>query len=339
MTATESFRPPRLVITPGEPAGIGPDLLLRIAQRAQDAEWVAIADPDMLAARADQLGLAVELVTVDYQAAPVAHRPGRLLVDAVAAARRARPGRLDPANAPYVLATLDRAVACCSSGAADALVTGPVHKAIINQAGHRFSGHTGYLAARCASPAPVMMLTTDNGDLRVALATVHIPLAEVPAAIRGEDLAHCLDVLATDLARRFAIRTPRILVAGLNPHAGEQGYLGREEIEVIGPAIEAARARGIDAIGPLPADTLFTRDRLAGADTVLAMYHDQGLPVIKHAGFGRTVNVSLGLPIIRTSVDHGTALELAGGHAADTGSLEAAIRVACAMVRASRDGT
>lgn len=325
-------RVPRLLLTPGEPAGIGPDLAVRAAQRAHDAEIVAVADPQLLRQRADRLGLALRIETVDYDTPPSPQRAGELKVDPVALARPAQAGRLDPANGTYVLATLDRAVDLCRRGSAQALVTGPVNKAVINQAGVVFSGHTGYLAARCGSPPPVMMLTTDDGSLRVTLATVHIPLAAVPGAINGADLAHTLDTIHTELAARFGIARPRILVAGLNPHAGENGYLGREEIDIIAPAIEAARARGIDAVGPLPADTLFTRDRLAAADVVLAMYHDQGLPVIKHLGFSRTVNVSLGLPIVRTSVDHGTALELAGTDRVDTGSLEAALRTAAAMV-------
>lgn len=323
---------PRLLLTPGEPAGVGPDLAVRIAQHAHEAEIVAIADPDLLRERAELLDLPLQLKPIDYSSAPSPQRPGELMLDPIRLARPARPGRLDPDNGPYVLATLDRAVDLCRDGSADALVTGPVNKAVINRAGVVFTGHTGYLAERCGSPTPVMMLTTDDGSLRVTLATVHIPLAAVPGAINGNELAHTLDTIHAELGARFGIGRPRILVAGLNPHAGENGYLGREEIDVIAPAIEAARDRGIDAVGPLPADTLFTRDRLAEADVVLAMYHDQGLPVIKHLGFSRTVNVSLGLPIVRTSVDHGTALELAGTDRVDSGSLEAALKIAAEMV-------
>ncbi|MGB7754523.1 MAG: 4-hydroxythreonine-4-phosphate dehydrogenase PdxA [Salinisphaera sp.] len=328
-------RLPRLLLTPGEPAGVGPDLAVRIAQRAHDAEIVALADPQLLRQRAEQLGLPLQIKPVDYDTPPSPQRPGELRVDPITLACPAEAGRLDPANGPYVLATLDRAVDLCRAGRADALVTGPVHKAVINQAGVVFTGHTGYLAERCHSAAPVMMLATDDGSLRVTLATVHIPLSAVPGAINGADLAHTLDTIHAELARRFGIARPRILVAGLNPHAGENGYLGREDIDIIAPAIEAARGRGIDAVGPLPADTLFTRQRLAEADVVLAMYHDQGLPVIKHLGFSRTVNVSLGLPIVRTSVDHGTALDLAGTDQVDSGSLEAALKIAAQMVASS----
>ncbi|WP_423821615.1 4-hydroxythreonine-4-phosphate dehydrogenase PdxA [Salinisphaera sp. SPP-AMP-43] len=325
---------PRLLLTPGEPAGIGPDLAVRIAQHAHGAEIVAVADPDLLRERAHALGLALTLESVDYSAAPRVQAAGTLAIDPVAMPATAQAGVLDARNADYVLATLDRAVDQCQAGVAAALVTGPVHKAVINQAGHRFSGHTGYLAARCDSQPPVMMLTTDDASLRVCLATVHMPLSEVPGAIRFDELGQCIDTIHQQLIARFGLDRPRILVAGLNPHAGEAGYLGREEIDTIAPAIEAARERGIDAIGPLPADTLFTPDRLADADAVLAMYHDQGLPVIKHLGFSRTVNVSLGLPIVRTSVDHGTALALAGTEHVNTGSLEAALKIAADMAQA-----
>jgi 4-hydroxythreonine-4-phosphate dehydrogenase len=307
-------------------------LAVRIAQNSHDCELVAIADPDMLAARADRLGLALALDPVDYGAVPRARTPGRLRIEPIACGATVTPGKLDPANAPYVLKTLDRAADRCLAGEAAAMVTAPVHKAVINRAGIDFSGHTGYLAARCGSDEPVMMLATDDGALRVALASVHIPLAAVPAAITRDGLTHTLRVTETGLRERFGIAHPRLLVAGLNPHAGEGGYLGREEIDIIAPVIATERARGADINGPIPADTLFTPQRLAGADAVVAMYHDQGLPVIKHLGFGHTVNISLGLPIIRTSVDHGTALELAGTNDVDTGSLEAAMTTALHMV-------
>lgn len=326
---------PRLLITPGEPAGIGPDLAVRIAQRAYECELVAVADPALLRERATLIGLPLTLTEVDYQQPPQAHRPGHLMIDPVRLGAPAHAGQLNPGNGRYVLDTLDRAVDRCLTGKAAGMVTGPVHKAVINDSGVTFTGHTGYLAERCHSDPPVMLLTTDDGALRVALATVHIPLSAVASALTEDILTHTLDVLQQQLGARFGIQQPRILVAGLNPHAGEDGYLGREDIDVIQPALEAARRRGIDAIGPLPADTLFTPARLAGADAVLAMYHDQGLPVIKHLGFGRTVNVSLGLPIVRTSVDHGTAMELAGSEQVDTGSLDAAIRIALQMARHS----
>lgn len=323
---------PRLLLTPGEPAGIGPDLAVRIAQRAHAAQIVAVADPELLRERAERLGLGLRLSSFDPDAPARAQTAGELSVASIPLARLVTPGDLDPANSSYVLATLDHAVAQCRDGAADALVTGPVHKAVLNQAGFAFTGHTGYFAERCASAPPVMMLATDDDSLRVALATVHRPLSTVPGALNSADLAHTLDTIHADFAARFGLIRPHILVAGLNPHAGEGGYLGREEIDIIAPAIEAARGRGIDAVGPLPADTLFTRQRLADADVVLAMYHDQGLPVIKHLGFSRTVNVSLGLPIVRTSVDHGTALDLAGTDRVNPGSLEAALAMATRMV-------
>jgi len=325
----------RLAFTTGEPAGIGPDLAVRIAQRAQPAELVAIADPDLLQARARAIGLPLRLVEADFSRAPEPSPAGTLSFDAIRCAEPVQPGALNPANARYVLDGIDRAVDLCRADRCAGLVTGPVHKAVINDAGIVFSGHTGYLADRCESPVPVMMLTTDDGALRVALATVHIPLADVPAALTRATLTHVLRVTDDSLRTRFGIERPRLLVAGLNPHAGENGYLGREEIDTIAPVIEAERARGLDLIGPLPADTLFTPHRLAGADAVVAMYHDQGLPVIKHLGFGRTVNVSLGLPIVRTSVDHGTALDLAGSDAVDTGSLQAAIDTAVRMCQAA----
>jgi 4-hydroxythreonine-4-phosphate dehydrogenase len=323
---------PRLLLTPGEPAGVGPDLAVQIAQHAHPAEIVALADPELLQARAALLDRPLKLQTIDYQKPAALQAAGQLAVDPISLQQPAKPGRLEPKNGPYVLAALDRAVDLCRAGHADALVTGPVNKAVINDAGVAFTGHTGYLAERCQSGPPVMMLTTDDASLRVALATVHIPLAAVPAAITAGGLEHTLATLHAELGRRFAIARPRIRVAGLNPHAGENGYLGREEIDIIGPAVTAARARGIDAVGPLPADTLFTPERLAATDVVLAMYHDQGLPVIKHLGFARTVNVSLGLPIVRTSVDHGSALELAGTGRANSGSLEAALTTAVRMV-------
>ncbi|ROO24792.1 4-hydroxythreonine-4-phosphate dehydrogenase PdxA [Salinisphaera orenii] len=328
----------RLALTPGEPAGIGPDLAVRLAQTRQACELVAVGDPEMLAARARLLDLPLTLEPVDYARTPLPAPAGVLRVDAVACPAAPTPGRTDPANARYVLDTLDRAVDRCRDSQCAALVTGPVHKAVINAAGIDFSGHTGYLAERCGADEPVMMLATDDGALRVALVTVHIPLSAVPAAVTAERLGRVLRVTAQELTTRFGIARPRLLVAGLNPHAGEDGYLGREEIDTVAPVIAAERERGLDLVGPLPADTLFTPHRLADADAVVALYHDQGLPVIKHLGFGRTVNISLGLPIVRTSVDHGTALDLAGTDAVDTGSLRAAIATALHMARAGSHG-
>jgi 4-hydroxythreonine-4-phosphate dehydrogenase len=323
---------PRIFLTPGEPAGIGPDLAVILARRRLPAEIVVVADPALLRERARHLRQRVEVVEVDPRARrPAAHRPGRLLVAPVPLRRPAQAGVLDPANASYVLDTLRQAVKLCEAHRRAALVTGPVHKAVINDAGIPFTGHTEFLAELTGVATPVMMLVA--GTLRVALATTHLPLRAVPDAITETGLKAVLRVLAADLRARFGIARPRILVAGLNPHAGEGGHLGREETEVIAPALAELRAEGLDLTGPLPADTLFTPPVLDGADAVLAMYHDQGLPVLKHAGFGAAVNVTLGLPIIRTSVDHGTALELAGTGRADSGSLLGAIAMAAALAR------
>lgn len=328
-SAAVAAAPPRLFLTPGEPAGIGPDLALLAARRRLPASLVAIADPELLRERARRLRLRVVLEPFDPAAPPTPHRPGRLPVQPVALRTPARPGRLDPANAPYVLDTLREAVRLCGAGPRAALVTGPVHKGVINDAGIAFSGHTEFLAALTGAPTPVMMLAA--GGLRVALATTHLPLRAVPDAITAPRLTAVLRVLHADLRARFGLRRPRILVAGLNPHAGEQGHLGREELEVIAPALAALRREGLTLEGPLPADTLFTPQYLARADAVLALYHDQGLPVLKHAGFGEAVNVTLGLPILRTSVDHGTALALAGRGQAQPGSLLAAIAMAAEL--------
>jgi 4-hydroxythreonine-4-phosphate dehydrogenase len=318
---------PRLALTPGEPAGIGPDLCVQIAQGPLAVELVAVADPELLQGRAQRLGLPLKLVDFD-PARPRASGNAGLSILTVPMARAAACGSLDPANAGYVLETLRRAVAGCLDGRFDALVTGPVQKAVINDAGIPFTGHTEFLAELCGGD-PVMMLATPG--LRVALATTHLPLAKVSAQITRPLLFRVLRVLEADLRRRFGIPRPHILVCGLNPHAGEGGHLGREEIEVIEPALRQLRAAGLDLEGPLPADTLFTPPRLQGADAVLAMYHDQGLPVLKHLGFGRAVNITLGLPIVRTSVDHGTALELAGSGRTDIGSLKMALDTAVRM--------
>jgi 4-hydroxythreonine-4-phosphate dehydrogenase len=313
-----------LVITPGEPAGIGPDLCVALAAEPGDmGPLVLVADRDSLAARADRLG--VSFAPPDYPSTTPA--PVSLLH--VPTARVAQPGRLEPANAGYVLACLDRAIDGCLAGEFAGLVTGPVHKGVINEAGVPFTGHTEYLAERTGTARVVMMLA--GAGMRVALATTHLPLRAVADAIDHDMLADILSILDASLRRDFGVASPRILVAGLNPHAGEGGHLGREEIEVIEPVLHVLRARGIDLVGPLPADTLFQRKHLAGADAVLAMYHDQGLPVLKHASFGAGVNITLGLPMVRTSVDHGTALDLAGTGRADPGSLRVAIASARAM--------
>ncbi|MFO8023779.1 4-hydroxythreonine-4-phosphate dehydrogenase PdxA [Thiohalophilus sp.] len=325
-------RPPTLAITPGEPAGIGPDLLIQTAQQPREINLVALADPDLLEQRARQLKLPLSLQPWNPGDAPVTGA-GQLACQATPTNVPVTAGQLDPANASYVLACLDGAVADCQAGHFEALVTGPVHKGVINDAGIVFTGHTEYLADATATPRVVMMLATPG--LRVALATTHLALREVPDAITRENLTTVIRILERELRHHFACVRPRIKVCGLNPHAGEGGHLGYEEIEVIEPALAALRREGLDLIGPLPADTLFTPAGLGGIDAVLAMYHDQGLPVLKHLGFGKAVNITLGLPFVRTSVDHGTALELAGSGRADPGSLTYAIEVAGKMLRAT----
>lgn len=322
----------RIALTPGEPAGIGPDLVIALAQEPQDYEIVAIADPQLLQARAAQLGMPLRLRIIDLQDAPRPSVAGELAVLPIALAEPAEPGKLKVCNALYILQTLDVAINGCLAGDFAALVTGPVQKSVINDAGIPFSGHTEYLADKTHTAKVVMMLATEG--LRVALATTHLPLKDVAAAITRDELTQVTEILQRDLQLQFGIAQPRILVCGLNPHAGEGGHLGREEIEVIEPVLEQLRARGMNLIGPLPADTLFTPKYLDKADAVLAMYHDQGLPVLKYKGFGQAVNVTLGLPIIRTSVDHGTALDLAGTGKADLGSLRTALAYAMAMVQA-----
>ncbi|MBT3671651.1 MAG: 4-hydroxythreonine-4-phosphate dehydrogenase PdxA [Porticoccaceae bacterium] len=319
-----------LALTPGEPSGVGPDLLIQLAQQKQQQQFIAFADPDMLAARATLLGLPLKLVEVQDDF--VTSIPGELAVIASKVAMPVEPGLLNQANAPYVLNCLDAAIASCEEGLCQAMVTGPVQKSIINDAGIKFSGHTEYLAEKTNSDMVVMMLATE--ELRVALTTTHLPLREVPDAISVELLMSVIDVLYQDLQNKFGIKQPTILVSGLNPHAGEGGHMGHEEIDVIAPVISHYRDAGRNIVGPLPADTLFTEKHLKGADVVLVMYHDQGLPVLKYQGFGRAANITLGLPIIRTSVDHGTALDIAGTGSADIGSLQTAIKVAVQMASA-----
>ncbi|MCL2657476.1 MAG: 4-hydroxythreonine-4-phosphate dehydrogenase PdxA [Betaproteobacteria bacterium] len=320
---------PLIAITCGEPAGVGPELVAQLACETLPARIVAIGDQSLLAERAQMLGLqvAVRAWTPDSAAAP-----GVLDVLHVPLAATVTPGEVDPANARHVLGILDAAIDGCMAGRFDAMVTAPVHKGVINDAGIAFSGHTEYLAERTATKRVVMMLA--GGGLRVALATTHLPLSKVSAALTPELLVETLTILHADLCDKFGIADPRILVAGLNPHAGEGGHMGREEIEIIEPVLESLRAQGMLLIGPLPADTMFTPHQLARGDAVLAMYHDQGLPTLKYASFGGGVNITLGLPIIRTSVDHGTALDLAGTGKADAGSLHAALDCALSMLRA-----
>jgi 4-hydroxythreonine-4-phosphate dehydrogenase len=321
---------PILAVTSGEPAGIGPDLCLALAEYAFDARIVVLGDAAMRHARADQLGRSVRIV--DAAEDIEQHCVGTLCVQHLPTATAAVAGQLDARNGRYVLALLDAAVAGCQSRRFDAIVTAPVHKSVINDAGIAFTGHTEYLAARTATPRVVMMLA--GGGLRVALATIHLALKDVPAAITQPELTTTLRILYAALQHDFGIVAPRVLVAGLNPHAGESGHIGREEIDVIEPVLVALRAEGMNLIGPVPADTLFSRIRHESCDAVLAMYHDQGLPVLKYASFGAGVNITLGLPLVRTSVDHGTALDLAGTGRAEVGSLLTAIDVALEMVAA-----
>ena len=326
----------RIAITPGEPAGIGPDLCVLLAQTAHAAELVIVADPTLLAARAAQLGVPLALDRYDSAAAPMPQPAGRLRVATVPLHAAVQGGELNPLNAAYVLDTLRAATHGCMSGEFAALVTGPVHKGVINDAGFAFSGHTEFLADLTRTPRVVMMLLT--AGLRVALATTHLPLRDVADAITAPHLEGALRILHRDLRERFGIAAPRIVVCGLNPHAGESGHLGTEDRDVVAPVLDKLRAAGLDLLGPLPADTLFIPKYLDTADAVLAMYHDQGLPVLKYKGFGNAVNITLGLPIIRTSVDHGTALELAGRGGADLGSLTAALQLASEIAARSSDG-
>jgi 4-hydroxythreonine-4-phosphate dehydrogenase len=330
---------PRILITAGEPAGIGPDLCVAVAQHDWPCSLVVACDRRLLGSRARQLGQPLELVEYasDSTTQLQPHRAGKLNIANFQVAAPVVTGQLNRDNAQYVLRTLDFAATACLRHEFDAVVTAPVQKSVINDAGIPFSGHTEYFADKTGGATPVMMLVANN--LRVALVTTHLPLAAVSRAITPTVLEQVLQVLARDLTSRFGIRTPRILVCGLNPHAGEGGHLGREEIEVIEPVLHALRAQGLQLIGPAPADTAFTPRMLEQADAVLAMYHDQGLPVLKYAGFGHAVNVTLGLPIIRTSVDHGTALDLAGSGKADPGSLIAALRLAIEMVSKARHET
>jgi 4-hydroxythreonine-4-phosphate dehydrogenase len=326
---------PRLALTPGEPAGIGPDICVRIAQQALPIELVVIADKELLTRRANLLGLPLQLKDFDPSAEKNLHQPGSLQIINEMLISSAEPGELNKTNARYVLNTLDQAIDGCLCGLFDAMVTGPIHKGIINEAhitsAKVFTGHTEYLAECTGGNLPVMMLATSG--LRVALVTTHLPLSRVSENITTESLTRVIEILHQELINRFSIETPTILVCGLNPHAGEDGHLGKEEIEIIIPVLKKLRERGWQLTGPLPADTLFVPDRLKQADAVLAMYHDQGLPVLKHMGFGQAINITLGLPIIRTSVDHGVALDLAGTGKANISSLKLAIDAAAEMVK------
>lgn len=325
----------RVVITPGEPAGIGPDLTIQLAQQSWPVELVVCASPQLLQTRAEQLGLPLSLRPYQPGSEPVPQQAGTLTILPVATAESVTPGELAVANSAYVLETLTRACDGCLSGEFAALITGPVHKGIINDAGIAFTGHTEFFADRAGAHRVVMMLATE--ELRVALATTHLPLKDVSAAITRDSLHDVITILHRDLQQKFAIAQPHILVCGLNPHAGENGHMGREEIDTITPALETLRQQGMHLTGPLPADTLFQPKYLQHADAVLAMYHDQGLPVLKFQGFGRAVNITLGLPFIRTSVDHGTALDLAGLGQAEPGSFITALNLAITMIKSSNE--
>ena len=316
-----------IAITPGEPAGIGPDLVVQAAQRERQMPWLVIADKNMLAARAQLLQLPL---TLDDNLQSPSLLPGYLTVLHTPLANTVIPGQLDAANVPGVMAALDAAIAGCMRGDYSALLTGPMQKSVVNDAGIAFSGHTEYLAEKSGVEDVVMLLMTDA--MRVALATTHLPLAQVSNALTQPLLERRLHILNNTLRQQFAVAQPRILVAGLNPHAGEGGHLGSEEITVIQPVCERLRSQGMNLVGPLPADTLFTPKYLQHADAVMSMFHDQGLPVLKYSGFGQAVNVTLGLPFIRTSVDHGTALDIAGSGDADLGSLLAALTVASELI-------
>jgi 4-hydroxythreonine-4-phosphate dehydrogenase len=321
------LKTPRLILTPGEPAGIGPDIILQIAQQDWPAELVVITDPALLSDRAGQLGITIKLEEAKLaDRTPTPHQAGTLKFISIPLAAPVKSGKLDTANALFVQNSLAEAARLCLEHQADAIVTGPVHKGVMNDAGIAFSGHTEFFAQQSNVSRTVMLFVT--GKMRVALATTHLPLADVAKNITAKRLRETLEIINTDLKNRIGVSKPRILVCGLNPHAGEGGHLGREEIEVITPLISQLQSEGLSITGPLPADTLFTPKYLAQADVVLAMYHDQALPLVKYASFGHAVNVTLGLPFIRTSVDHGTALDIAGSGQADSGSMKAAIELA-----------
>lgn len=320
----------RVVITPGEPAGIGPDLVVQLAQRSWPVELVICADASVLEARAKTLNLPLTLLPYQAENAPLPQQAGTLTLLPVPLRTPVVPGQLSTENGHYVVETLARTCDGCLSGEFAALITGPVHKGVINDAGVAFTGHTEFFEARSHSAKVVMMLATE--ELRVALATTHLPIKAVSDAITPDLLREVIAILHHDLRTKFGIADPHVLVCGLNPHAGEGGHMGTEEIDTIIPVLDEMRAQGMNLSGPLPADTLFQPKYLDHADAVLAMYHDQGLPVLKYQGFGRGVNITLGLPFIRTSVDHGTALDLAGQGKADVGSFITALNLAIKMI-------
>tara|TARA_B110000459_G_C16530532_1_gene456980 strand:+ start:48 stop:1025 length:978 start_codon:yes stop_codon:yes gene_type:complete len=319
----------RIAVTPGEPSGIGPDLLIKLIQRPLDFELVAYVDPALLESRAKRLNLPLRILEAT-KGEPRASKRSEISIKPIPLKASVVPGILNADNSEYVLETLSNAIVDCQKNYCQAIVTGPVHKGIINTAGIEFTGHTEFLAKKTSTKKVVMMLAT-NG-LKVALVTTHMPLSDVSKNITQDLLKETIYILNSELKKKFSIKQPNILVCGLNPHAGESGYLGMEELEIIEPCLNQLRSEGIFLEGPLPADTVFTPKYLNSCDVILAMYHDQGLPVLKHMGFGKAVNITLGLPIIRTSVDHGTALDLAGTNKGDIGSLATAIEYAKKMV-------
>lgn len=325
------LKTPHLLITPGEPAGIGPDVTIQIAQQDWDAAITVVADPALLQARAAQLNLPLNIVTRDLTQALLPHQAGTLHVLPVILSKDVIAGKLDVGNAAYVVNTLELAASLCNEKKADAIVTGPVHKSILNEAGIAFSGHTEFFAEHADVSQTVMLFVIDK--VKVALATTHLPLAKVSAAITTSHLKNVISILQHDLRHYFGIDSPKIGICGLNPHAGENGYLGHEEIDVIKPVIVELRAEGFNLSEPLPADTIFIPDNLQKFDAILAMYHDQALPVVKYMGFDRAVNMTLGLPFVRTSVDHGTALDIAGSGKADAGSMKTAVELAVDILR------
>jgi len=322
---------PRILLTPGEPAGIGPDIIAKIAQQEWNAELIVIADSELLLERARQLHLPLKLISFNKDAIAEGHTPGCLKIISVPLNQAVTPGELNVLNAQYVIKTLEIASDFCQKNIAQAFVTGPVHKGIINDAGISFTGHTEFLAKLSDAPQSIMLFVTPQ--TKVALATTHLPLSDVPRAITKDKLQKLLRLLQRELGEKFGITHPRIAVCGLNPHAGEQGHLGREEIDVISPALEELRQENINIIGPVPADTVFTEHSLENCDVILAMYHDQALPVVKYMSFGRAVNVTLGLPYVRTSVDHGVALDVAGTAGANAESLAEAIKLAIKLAK------
>ncbi|HLB41550.1 MAG TPA: 4-hydroxythreonine-4-phosphate dehydrogenase PdxA [Gammaproteobacteria bacterium] len=322
---------PRILITPGEPAGIGPDITIQAAQQAWPIELVVIADPRLLEERAKQIDLPLQLLECDLEQAAKPHQPGKLKILPLALHAEVQLGKLNPDNSIYIIQTLEKAAALCLKKQANAIVTGPVHKGVLNHAGIPFLGHTEFFANYCGVSQTVMLFVVN--EFKVALATTHLPLTQVPQAITKLHLHTVLSILNSELKKWFRLTSPRMLVCGLNPHAGEDGYLGREEIEVMIPTLNELRQQQYAVTGPLSADTIFTPHYLQQADVVVAMYHDQALPLVKYVGFGRAVNVTLGLPFIRTSVDHGTALDMAGTSAVDPGSMLAAVKLAQKMYK------